>query len=164
VMQYADEYYLVTHLRYRDLHGDDARRARALASWKKRVESAWRHVQVRPVALDSRDVELGHDITITAEVLMDALMPDDVSVQLLTGRVDGRGELQERTLLPMICQEKRAPGVYLFHASWRPAKSGLCGYAIRVLPRNQDAVGPFWPSLITWAGDIPASRPEPVVT
>ena len=164
VMQYADEYYLVTHLRYRNLHAENAVRARALASWKKRVEAAWPRVQVRPIAPDSNDVELGNEVAIRVEVSLDALLPQDVSVQLLTGRVDAREELQDRSVFRMECQGRQPSGAYLFHALWRPTKSGLCGYAIRVLPKNLDAVGPFWPPLITWAGAIPVNAPELVRT
>lgn len=45
-----------------------------------------------------------------------------------------------------------------------PSKGGLGAYTIRVLPKNADAVGPFWPPLVTWAGEIPVSAPEPVHT
>ena len=105
-------------------------------------------------------MELGNNIVIAAEVSLDALTPEDVSVQLLTGRVDASGELQDRSLFPMDFKGRQPSGAYLFHALWRPKKSGLCGYAIRVLPKNADAIGPFWPPLITWAGEIPVSAPE----
>jgi starch phosphorylase len=160
VMQYADEYYLATHRRYCRLHAEDAARARNLAAWKKRVEWAWPRVQVRPIPAGSEEVELGSEVVITAEVALDALTPDDVSVQLVTGRVDARGELQDRVLFPMDCSGRESSGAYVFRSVWRPGKSGLCGYAIRVLPKNADAVGPFWPPLITWAGEIPVNLPE----
>jgi hypothetical protein len=36
-----------------------------------------------------------------AELALDALTCDDVSVQMLTGRIDARGELQDLTVIPM---------------------------------------------------------------
>jgi len=139
-------------------------RARNLAAWKRRVEAAWPLVQVRPVPPSSAEVELGREVSIAAQVSLDTLVPEDVSVQLVTGRVDVQGELQDRVLFPMDCDGRESSGAYLFRAQWSPSKSGLCGYAIRVLPKNADAVGPFWPPLIVWAGEIPVHAPEPVHT
>jgi len=164
VMQYADEYYLATHRRFCNLHRENAVRARNLAAWKRRVESSWPRVQVRAVPLSSAEVELGREVSIAAEVSLDALAPEDVSVQLVTGRVDVQGELQDRVLFPMDCEGRQPSGAYLFRTAWSPSKSGLCGYAIRVLPKNADAVGPLWPPLIAWAGEIPVTAPEPVHT
>jgi len=162
VMEYVDEYYLATHRRYCLLNEDDAARARSLAAWKKQVASKWPRVKVSAMPVDSAEVELGKEVTIRVEVCLDALTPDDVSVQLVTGRVDVHGELQERAMFPMEYAGHESSGAYLFQAQWRPGKSGLCGYAIRVLPKNGDAVGPFWPPLITWAVEIQASVAEPV--
>jgi glycogen phosphorylase len=105
-------------------------------------------------------VELGNDVVITAAVWLETLTPEDVSVQLVTVRVDAHEELRDRVLFPMDCSGRESSGSYLFRAVWRPSKSGLCGYAIRVLPKHADAVGQFWPPLITWAGEIPVGAPE----
>ena len=160
VMQYADEYYLAAHRRHLDLHADDAARAKSMAGWKKRVEAAWPRLQVKPIPSAASEVDSGKDVTVSAEVALDALTPEDVSVEVLTGRVDVRGELRESTIVPMECTGRADSGNYLFRAVWRPAKSGLCGYAVRVLPKHSDAVSSFFPLLITWANEVPVTDRE----
>ena len=160
VMQYADEYYLTAHRRHQNLHEDNSAKAKNLAQWKKRVEAAWPRVKVSPVPTNTTEVTLGKDVVVSAEVALDTLTPNDVAVEVVTGRVDVHGELQERAAIPMECSERTSAGSYLFRALWRPTKSGLCGYAIRVLPMNADAIGPYWPLLITWAEEMPVGAPE----
>lgn len=157
VIQYADEYYLEAHRRHCQLHADSSARAKSMGAWKKRVEAAWPRLRLVPMPVAESEVDLGKDVTITAEVALDALTPDDVTVQVLTGRVDVRGELREPTVIAMECASRASSGNFQFRALWRPEKSGLCGYAVRVLPKHPDAVNSFFPSLITWATEIPVA-------
>jgi hypothetical protein len=43
-----------------------------------------------------------------------------------------------------------APGRHVFSGTLACRSSGRQGYAIRVLPGNQDLATPFEPGLITW--------------
>ena len=160
VMQYADDYYLAAHQRHGVLHAENAARARSMAVWKKRVEAAWPRVQIRPIPPSATEIDLGNKVTVSAEVALDALTPDDVSVQLLTARVDVHGDLREPRLFTMDCAGRAESGAYLFRTLWQPSKSGLCGYAVRVLPKHADAVSAFIPGLITWASELPVGAGE----
>lgn len=160
VMQYADEYYLEAHRRHRVLHGENAARAKSMAVWKKRVEGAWPWVKVKAIPLAASELDLGKDIPVGAEVVLEGLTPDDVQVELVTGRVDVHGELREPRIFAMECERRLETGNYLFRTLWQPSKSGLCGYAIRVLPKHADAVCPFFPGLITWAGEVGVATGE----
>ncbi len=163
VMQYADEYYVTAHERHRNLHAEDAVRAKSLAAWKKRVEEAWPRVRVKPLPTGIGEVVLGSDVTVSVEVALDTLTPEDVSVEMLTGRVDAHGELQEQAIIAMECSGRESSGNYRFRAVWQPSKSGLCGYAIRVLPKHRDAVSSFFPLMIIWADGAPAGVDELVL-
>ena len=160
VMQYADEYYLRAHQRHNALHAESGARAKNMAVWKKRIEANWSCVQVRPVPLGASELDLGKDVRVSAEVILDPLTPEDVCVQLLTGRVDVHGELREPRLFTMECAGRAESGTYLFRTLWQPSKSGLCGYAIRVLPKHPEAVTAFMPGLISWASEVPVAAGE----
>lgn len=160
VMQYADEYYLSAHRRHRSLRADNGAKARNLADWKRRVESAWPKVRVQPIAINGDEVDLGTEVVVSAELALDCLSPEDVSVQVLAGRVDARGDLQDQTVTAMECSGRADSGGYLFRGSWKPNKSGMCGYAIRVMPKRTEAGGPFSPLLIIWAEASSTTAPE----
>ncbi len=157
VMRYTDEYYLSAHRRHLRLQADNAFRARALAAWRTRVESVWPRLQIKSVSNGRGDFNLGSDIPVSATVFLDSLTPEDVSVQILSGRVDGRGEIIDPTITPMDNSANEGDGCYRFQASLHTAKSGFFGYALRILPHHLDAVTPFIPLLVTWAPDSSTS-------
>jgi len=160
VIQYANEYYLSVHRRHSRLQADNASRARNLAAWRARIEAAWPRLEVKNVSNDLGEVNLDNEIKICARVFLDALTPEDVSVQVLTGRVDARGEIISPEITAMESSENEGNGCYRFHASLRTAKSGFFGCAIRILPNHPDAVTPFMPLLITWASESSVASPE----
>ena len=153
VIQYANEYYLSVHRRLLRLQADNASHARNLAAWRARVEAAWPRLEVKSVSNDLGEVNLDNEIKLSASVFLDSLTPADVSVQILTGRVDASGEIISPEITAMESFENEGNGCYCFHASLRTTKSGYFGCAIRILPNHPDAVTPFIPLLITWAAE-----------
>ncbi len=153
VIQYANGYYLSVHRRHRALQENKSSRARNLAAWRARVEAAWPRLAVKTVSNDVGEVNLDNEIKISASVFLDSLTPNDVSVQILTGRVDASGEIIHPEITPMGTFESEGSGTYRFHASLHTKRSGFFGYAIRILPNHPDAVTQFMPLLITWASD-----------
>jgi len=160
VIKYANEYYLSAHHRHLRLQADNASHARNLAAWRARVEAAWPRLEVKNVSNDLGEVNLDNEIKISARVFLDALTPEDVSIQILTGRVDARGEIISPEITAMASSENEGNGCYRFHASLRTTKSGFFGCAIRILPNHPDAVTPFMPLLITWASESSVATPE----
>ena len=163
VMQYADEYYLATHRRHLRLHADNASRARNLAAWRARVETAWPRLQLKSVSNGHGEINLGNEIQISANVFLDALTPQDVSVQIFSGCVDASGEIKNPEITSMDTFEDQGAGCYRFRASLHTTKSGFFGYAIRILPKHPDAVTPFIPLLITWAAESSVTALEPAL-
>jgi starch phosphorylase len=87
-------------------------------------------------------------------VFLDSLTPEDVVVESMMGRVNADGELTDLAATPMQAGQQSSPGNYHFQCSVQPkARSGLYGYAIRVLPRHPSALSSFLPGLILWAGN-----------
>ncbi len=88
----------------------------------------------------------------SAKLTLNSLSPDDVEVQVLTGLVDADGNIKNPIVVPMRLSERDAAGAYLFQTVVQPSvRSGLHGYAIRLLPKHADSVSPFLPGLIKWA-------------
>lgn len=117
VMQYAGEHYLSTHRRNARLQSDYAALSRNLAAWRARIDSAWPRIEVRSVSNDVGEIPLGDQVQISARVFLDSLTPEDVSVQILSGRVDASSEIKSPEILPMLSKEKEGSGCYRFEAS-----------------------------------------------
>jgi starch phosphorylase len=160
VMQYAGGYYLVAHRRHQLLKAEHAARAKEFAAWQHRVQAAWPRLRIESLPTASSEIAIGEEMIVSAKVFLDALTPDDVVVQILEGHVDARGEIQSPVVATMHPQDRDGSGSVLFRAALHSSRSGLRGYAIRLLPNHPDAVTPFIPGLILWAAETFASTPE----
>jgi glycogen phosphorylase len=87
-----------------------------------------------------------------ARVQLGTLSPDDVVVELYSGRLDSQGNITAAESSPMRVVRAAGNGAHLYESSasaWHA--SGLHGYTIRVLPHHRYLNSPFVPGLITWA-------------
>jgi starch phosphorylase len=152
VKQYAEGYYLVTHRRCLSLAAEDSAKARQLAAWLGKVETAWSTVRMDSVKNDISEIQLADQIVVSARVALSSLGPEDVAVQVVMGLVDAHGEIKNPEVIPMQSSGRDGSGMELFQAVLKPStKTGLHGYSIRVLPQHPDLISSFLPGLIAWA-------------
>ena len=109
----------------------------ALSDWKERVRAAWSGVAVDHVeSMGGDQVELGTKIHVSALIRLGELTPDDIEVQLVTGRVDADDQLFE----PRINQFPTGTDVdggLRRYESWVPTRrAGELGYTVRVVPHH----------------------------
>jgi glycogen phosphorylase len=151
VKQYAEAYYLVTHSRYMNLNAEESVRTRRLADWLTKIEAAWPSLRVDSVKNEISEIRLGDQIQLSARVALNALTPEDVSVEVVSGAIDAGGEILNPGTIPMQPKGKDGSGADLFQAVLTPStQTGMHGYSIRILPRHPDLISPFLPGLITW--------------
>jgi glycogen phosphorylase len=152
VMQYTDRYYSVAHRHYSALCELNATKAKQLAATLCRLQSAWPLLSIEALPDGASEISMGDQIHLCARVGLGPLTPDDVLAQALIGRVDSNGEITEPAIVPMHASQQGDSGSYLFEAMVQPSnKSGLYGYAIRVLPRDLEYISPFWTGFVKWA-------------
>lgn len=154
VKQYTDEYYLVAHNRYRNLSSENATNAIQLAAWLSKVEKAWPRLRIESVDEVVPEIELGAEVNVSAKLFLDTLTPEDVSVETVLGRLTADGEITDSVATPMKSCAQDPSGNYIFHSVVQPkTRSGLYGYAIRILPKHSHEVSPFAHGLIRWVGN-----------
>jgi len=149
--EYTDEFYLPSQERYNALSTDSFTRAKALAAWKARLRTLWPDIkilEVRGVAHD--DFKVGESLTVQASVDLHGLTAEDVSVELYSGPLDARGEINYPEVVPMSVSSGPHGSVFDFCGSIQARTSGRHGYTVRVLPRNADLDSPHKEGLITW--------------
>jgi starch phosphorylase len=132
-------------------------RAAALASWKRKVRAAWPAVAVDHVeSLDGDQIEVGGKIHVTTLVRLGELSPDDIEVQLITGRMNGDERLYEPRVNPF------PPGVEVDgdlrrYEGWVEARrAGVIGYTVRVVPHHPLLATPAEMGLATLPAGVPA--------
>ncbi|MFH5824056.1 alpha-glucan family phosphorylase [Georgenia sp. AZ-5] len=114
--------------------------ARALAEWKSAVREAWPTVRVDHVESDgvAEVVQLGDRISITAYVSLGRLKPEDVQVQVVSGRPDEEDELTDIEVHELTQAQELEGGRYAFTGSRELERTGPFGYAVRVVPAHGD--------------------------
>ncbi|MFG2771406.1 alpha-glucan family phosphorylase [Streptomyces sp. NPDC048350] len=117
--------------------------ARELAGWKSRVRGAWPkiavdHIEVGEIGEDLADAELGATTAVRVRVALGELLPDDVEVQALAGRVTPDDALVDAR----VCVLKPAGGPDLegrlpYEGSLVLDRTGSFGCTVRVLPAHR---------------------------
>jgi starch phosphorylase len=149
--EYTEKYYLNSQKRFQTLASEDFARAKALAAWKVHLHQNWSHLNILEVSgSPGAASRVGEPFAITARIDLHSLKPDDVSVELYQGPLDGRGEIVHPKVVPMTVNGDPDGGVYEFIGTLKPQTSGRHGYTVRVLPKNVDLDLPAREGLILW--------------
>jgi len=112
--------------------------ARELAAWREKVLRHWPDVKVAHV--ESWGVgdtpELGNQLHLRAEIVLDGLTPDDVVVHACHGRVDEHDTLHDVQYVTM--QHVGNGGdTHRFEARVPLHRTGAFGYTVRVIPHHE---------------------------
>ncbi|MFI6867877.1 alpha-glucan family phosphorylase [Nocardia sp. NPDC050406] len=137
VRDYAVEYYRPAAESYGAIARDDFAGARALAEYRRRIESAWPAVKV--IQVDSSGLHqpvLGESLHLYARIDLGGLATSDVSVQAVLGRVSPTDDLSDVTTVPMTHTGSES-GTDVFEVETPVPLSGAVGYTIRILPHHE---------------------------
>jgi starch phosphorylase len=128
-------------------NADDARAARELAGWKRRVHHAWPSVRIVELDTPTGEARAGDARSVRATVELGSLSPDDVSVEVLHGPIDSEGNLLPDPRCYVLTQG--ADGVW--SGDYTVTQSGAYGLTARVLPTHPLLANPFEVARIVWA-------------
>lgn len=148
---YTDQLYIPAHESSQVLLGNQYENSRQLASWRDSISQSWDQVHIVEVNTlnDSGDLNVGDSMTISAKVNLGRLNPDDVSLELVTGRLDSEGKFAESSIIRT--DYKGGSGeVHTFEGQLQCVQSGRHGYTVRVRPKNPQLIRMYSPDFVTW--------------
>jgi starch phosphorylase len=164
--EYVRRFYNPASARWQHLNADTLAAAKALSGWKANIRAAWHEFAVRDVQVSVThngqtppqfnpkysQLKVGSKVNVKAVVRLGRTVgPEDVSVELYYGPVDGWGNINNGASVKMDCEGPAGQeGEYSFAGSVACKVSGRQGVAVRLLPRNPDLVNPYEPGLILW--------------
>ena len=112
--------------------------AKALAAWKRQVRTGWDNVVVDHVeSIDADQIEVGAKIHVSALVQLGDLTPDDIEVQLVTGRVNSDDQLHEPRVNPFPAGVRVEDGLRRYESWVEARRAGAIGYTVRVVPYHR---------------------------
>jgi len=152
VREYMSELYEPAHLQHLRARRDDYYQARDKARWNLRIREVWDRVRFVDAGADvSGTVLSGKPVPVRAAVDLVGLTPNDVRVEVVIGRIDSNGNLEdtEVSVLPAVEQQGT---VAIFSKDIVPDRTGRLGYALRVSPNHfEDPLTRPCSNLLKWS-------------
>jgi starch phosphorylase len=109
--------------------------ARDLAAWKHRVRAAWADVKVEHIEAGDGERGPGEWLPVRASVALGKLSPEDVTVEVVSGRVTDEEDIVEPEAHPMTPNGAAAgEGTVRYAGDARLGRPGPFGYTVRVVP------------------------------
>ena len=90
-------------------------------------------------------------VLLRAEVFFCELAPEDIRVELYTGRLDAQHEFIDTTVLPLKLEKSNGGATHYFRGILTCSESGAHGYTLLVVPSHRDLRDPLEMGLIRWA-------------
>jgi glycogen phosphorylase len=159
VAEYAQGFYLPSAVRWEAFTQDDLHRAKALSDWKESIRDRWSEVTVGKVdIINEGELLVGGRLQVRCQVKLDTIEPSDVTVELYQGLVDSEGNIQRGEAVAMDYVGAANDGYHIF-AGYIPCRhSGMCGFAVRVIPFHADLADKYDTGLICWEDTESESR------
>jgi len=164
VAEYTARFYKIAAEKWESLASSDMEKVKAAATLKNRLKEEWKNIKIEDVDVqvktgntavtlngNANGLEVGSELEITASVRLGGLGPDDVSVQIYHGAVDSWGNINRGSVKEMShSTEKSSQNTCVFTGTIKCARSGKCGFAVRVLPGAKELADPYEPGMIIW--------------
>lgn len=152
VGEYMYTSYIPAGDRYAELVANDFELAKKLAAWREQIMDVWDKVRILSVnAEKSATVKVGQKIPVTAEVRIDPLTSEDVSVEVVHGPISGGGMIEGVIIENMKLDGPAGQGILRFKAEFVCRTSGRYGYTVRVRPYQGTMMGRPELSPTQWA-------------
>jgi len=150
VEEYAERFYLPAAINSSMLERENYSAACSLANWKKFVSKNWHEVGVVSVDSESsREFEIGSDLPITVRIGLGPFSAEDVSVEVIHGRLDTGGKIVGGDALPLNLQSSEG-GEAVFEGGIPCCNAGRHGFSVRVLPFRRELSNKFETGCLTW--------------
>jgi len=138
VHEYMTELYEPAHSAHLRMRKADYALSREKTQWNARIHEVWDRVRfVEAGPGPSGSMVSGRAVAVRAAIDLAGLAPTDVRAEVVIGRVDSNGYLEETevVVLPFLEQQDTAA---VFAKDIIPERTGRLGYALRVSPNHYD--------------------------
>jgi len=150
VKEYTTLYYLPAAANLALFTHNNYALARELSAWKGRLSQQWQGVHLQAEMQGVNQITVGDKVHVKARLWLNGVPEDQVAVELLSGAMNGQGQLAapQVTRMQAVGQEK---GALLYQAEVAPVESGVLHLGVRARPRHQGLIHPSETGVSRWA-------------
>lgn len=136
INEYMRMLYQPAHDSWQNVSADDFAAARERTQWTRRVESSWEQVRIVDSGKDLADTFVsGQPMAMRSIVNLAGLLPTDVRVEAVVGRVGTSGHLEE-TEVVQLRPDGQVQSGSVFSREFVPQQTGRLGFTVRVSPNH----------------------------
>jgi starch phosphorylase len=151
VHDYTEKFYVPSDVRGRNLAADNLGRSIKLAQAKEMLRQRWGGIKIVGVHVAGNGhYRVGENMQVEAMIDLPNIDPREVAVELYAGPITATGEIGTPKILRMEYSKQIAGARHVFSGKIECRVSGRQGFAVRVLPGDEDMATPFEPGLIAW--------------
>ncbi len=150
---YTNEFYIRALRSSQSLSQDNYRLTRETTAWLKKMSDCWERISIEEVDVPNIDstVYVGQTFPIKINVHLGEIKPEDVRVELISGRLNSQEQILNYSPVPARLQNSSGGnGTYTFAGEVTCVESGRFGVAARVIPNNKHLPHTFKPKMIAW--------------
>jgi len=155
VREYMNELYEPAHQQHLRMKECNYALARDKTQWNARIREVWERVRFVDAGQGpSGQVVSGRPVPVRAAIDLAGLTAHDVRVEVVLGRVDSNGHLEETEVMVLPPVEQK-DSVAIFGKDIVPDRTGRLGYALRVSPNHfDDPLTRPCTSLLKWSSVV----------
>ncbi|RKX22988.1 MAG: alpha-glucan phosphorylase [Candidatus Zixiibacteriota bacterium] len=154
IMDYTKQFYIPAIDTCTKLQENNYDLTKNLTDWLDKMASSWDKIDVTSVDVPNPGATLfvGEQMDITVKVFLGKITPDDIKVELVSGKLDS----QERILdydpieAELIDDDSNQDNVFTFRGKVISNESGRFGITARIIPKSNVLPHTLKPKLITW--------------
>ncbi len=154
VEEYFNKYYKPAFEIRKQLESSNWEICKSLTLWKDKVRENWDSIKVIKIESNgnSKNIYVGQNFSVDAEISLGGLSYTDVEVQIYYGHSDEK-QKGNYFVSNMTTSERRKTenGTYNYSGNIICKESGHQSYTIRILPKHEMLIHPFELDLIYWA-------------
>ncbi|MFW6237561.1 MAG: alpha-glucan family phosphorylase, partial [Desulfosudaceae bacterium] len=151
IENYYRQFYVPAVENYHQLTADGAAEAQRLRTFHERLMEKWDQITIdQPVGREEGPFRVGSSLTVSCDVFLGDLDPEEVRVELYYGRIKRIDRIKEGQVEQMSVEEDLGQGKYRYACSLACQDAGRFGFTVRIVPAGDDYIR-HTPGLITWA-------------
>ena len=154
VSQYTEKFYIPSLQKRSSLMQNKWKEGKAFSAWRKKLQENWSKINFQNIsnAEVNGKVKVGSTYTITADINLGGLKPEDVTVQIYYGKPEDKDKAYGNDFVDMKHVPDNSKGkVFHYEGSISCNKTGMFGYTLRILPAHETLINSFELGLIKWA-------------
>ncbi|MDR0822985.1 MAG: alpha-glucan family phosphorylase [Endomicrobium sp.] len=147
--EYMKKFYIPASLDYNKMIENDFELTREKTAWIQNIDNNWNSIKI--VSSDDNmlhEMAVGYKAVIKARIYLGGVLPENISVQVFSGRVNTERVLSGPIIKEMKCIGQEGDDL-MYECEADLKQVGHCAYVIRILPKYAGEIQ-YIPNRIIW--------------